>query len=244
MRFLGALLLLIATAATGDYYATLEVDKKATQKEIKASYRRLALKHHPDKNPEDRAGAEERFRDVAAAYEVLGDEKLRKRYDAGGGKGGFPGGGGRGGFGRGGHPFRNANDIFADFFGTSDPFAAFEKIFDDLDGGGDGDPFGGADPFAGMMGGMFGKMGGNMGGARSSFSFSSSTMTSSGGKTVTKTMKTSTDGSGRSTRSASLEESVGGRRTRRMEIEKDGENKAKARKVGGGAPRPFGRLDL
>ncbi|EGB05594.1 hypothetical protein AURANDRAFT_17267, partial [Aureococcus anophagefferens] len=108
-----------------DYYKTLGIDKKATKKEVKAAYRTLALKWHPDKNPDDRAAAEQKFREVAEAYEVLSDDEQRRQYDSVGGIPGFGGGGrgGRGGpFGGG---FRNADDIFKDFFGTSDPFADF-----------------------------------------------------------------------------------------------------------------------
>lgn len=63
-----------------DYYATLGVPKTATAKDIKAAFRRLARKHHPDVNPGDKA-AESRFKDVNEAYEVLGDADKRKKYD-------------------------------------------------------------------------------------------------------------------------------------------------------------------
>lgn len=63
-----------------DYYATLGVPKTATAKEIKAAFRRLARKHHPDVNPGD-TKAEGKFKDVNEAYEVLGDAEKRKKYD-------------------------------------------------------------------------------------------------------------------------------------------------------------------
>lgn len=82
-----------------DYYAVLGVAKNASQAEIKKAYRRLAQKHHPDANSGDK-GAEERFKEVSAAYDVLGDESKRKEYDrirdmaaAGVGFGGSQGGG-------------------------------------------------------------------------------------------------------------------------------------------------------
>ncbi len=63
-----------------DYYAVLGVGKEASQEEIKKAYRKLALKYHPDKNPGDKV-AEEKFKEVAEAHEVLGDPEKRKKYD-------------------------------------------------------------------------------------------------------------------------------------------------------------------
>src|ERR671923_758997 len=63
-----------------DYYATLGVSKKASEKEIKQAYRKLARKFHPDVNPGDKK-AEARFKDINEAYEVLGDPAKRKKYD-------------------------------------------------------------------------------------------------------------------------------------------------------------------
>jgi molecular chaperone DnaJ len=67
-------------AALRDHYATLGVERKATMVEIKAAYRRLALRYHPDRNPGDRA-AEERFKELSLAYAVLSDEDKRAHYD-------------------------------------------------------------------------------------------------------------------------------------------------------------------
>src|SRR5690348_17336226 len=81
-------------ATVKDLYETLGVSKTANQDEIKKAYRRLARKHHPDANPGDSA-AEERFKDVQQAYDVLSDAEKRKQYDRFGsqnGRGGPAGG--------------------------------------------------------------------------------------------------------------------------------------------------------
>ena len=95
-----------------DYYETLGVSKTATAKEIKKAYRKLASDLHPDKNPGNDV-AEEKFKDVSAAYDVLGDEAKRKEYDevrSLGPVGGFGGGGGGARGGPGGFTF-NVDDM-------------------------------------------------------------------------------------------------------------------------------------
>jgi curved DNA-binding protein CbpA len=64
-----------------DYYQVLGIGRDATQEEIKRSFRRLALRYHPDHNPEDPKQAEERFKEINEAYEVLSDEARRRQYD-------------------------------------------------------------------------------------------------------------------------------------------------------------------
>src|SRR4029077_18173873 len=85
--------------ANNDLYKVLGVDRKASPDELKKAYRKLARQYHPDRNPGDKK-AEERFKEVSAAYDVLGDPDKRKQYDRGGlfGVGGTGGAGGPGGF--------------------------------------------------------------------------------------------------------------------------------------------------
>jgi molecular chaperone DnaJ len=88
-----------------DFYAVLGVSKDATPEEIKKKYRKMARELHPDKNPGDKA-AEERFKGVSEAYDVLSDDAKRKEYDEA--RSLFAGGGfrpGGGGFGAGGQQY-------------------------------------------------------------------------------------------------------------------------------------------
>ncbi|XP_059962872.1 dnaJ homolog subfamily B member 3-like [Mesoplodon densirostris] len=107
-----------------DYYEVLGVPRQASIEAIRKAYRKLALKWHPDKNPENKEEAERRFRQVAQAYEVLSDAEKRDvydRYDEAGVEGGW---GGRP-FGdpfEGVFTFRDPADIFREFFGGRDPF--------------------------------------------------------------------------------------------------------------------------
>jgi molecular chaperone DnaJ len=105
-----------------DYYEVLGVTKTASGEEIKSAYRKLAMKYHPDRNPDD-PNAEEKFKEASLAYEVLSDTSKRQRYD----QYGFAGVNGSGA-----NPFTNVNDIFshfADIFGGG---------FDFFGGGGSG----------------------------------------------------------------------------------------------------------
>ena len=118
-----------------DFYEILGVAKTASAEEIKKAYRKLAIKYHPDRNPGDTA-AEEKFKEISNAYEVLSDASKRQRYDqlgheaftstGGQGFGGFGGGGGGG--------FRDPMDIFSQFFGGGSGGGSFS--FEDLFGGG------------------------------------------------------------------------------------------------------------
>ncbi len=102
-----------------DYYETLGVERAATDDDIKKAFRKLARQHHPDAhhNHGDKKQAEEKFKEIAEAYEVLSDQEKRKRYDTFG-HAGAQGGGGFEGFDFGQGGFGDIfNDIFEDFFG-------------------------------------------------------------------------------------------------------------------------------
>src|SRR5438876_5961205 len=101
-----------------DYYEILGVSRTAADQEIKSAYRRLAMRHHPDKNPND-ASAEEKFKEAAEAYSVLADPEQRRRYDRFGHAGVSSGAGpswGAPGFG-------GIEDILGDLFGFGDVFS-------------------------------------------------------------------------------------------------------------------------
>jgi molecular chaperone DnaJ len=107
-------------ARPGDHYKTLGVDRKASQDEIKKAYRKLARQYHPDTNKD--AGAEERFKQISEAYDVLGDPEKRKRYDRGGGVfagGPFGGAGGAAGGGAGAGDYGSFSDILSGIFNTA-----------------------------------------------------------------------------------------------------------------------------
>jgi molecular chaperone DnaJ len=100
-----------------DYYEILSVGKNADEAEIKKSYRKLAMKYHPDRNPDDKT-AEAKFKEAKEAYEVLSDSKKRAAYDRFGHAGVSGMGAGQGGAGFGGfRGFEGFGDIFGDVFG-------------------------------------------------------------------------------------------------------------------------------
>ncbi|KAL9377475.1 hypothetical protein Peur_028810 [Populus x canadensis] len=144
-----------------DYYKILQVDKTAKDDDLKKAYRKLAMKWHPDKNPNNKKEAEAQFKQISEAYDVLSDPQKRVVYDQygeeglkgqvppPGASGAGPGPGGASFFSAGDGPAsfrfnpRNADDIFAEFFGFSSPFGGM--------GGGSGGMRGTRFP-----GGMFG----------------------------------------------------------------------------------------
>jgi molecular chaperone DnaJ len=103
--------------AKRDYYETLGVAKNASDEELKKAYRKLAMKYHPDRNPDSKE-AEEKFKQAKEAYEVLSDEQKRGAYDRFGHAGVDPNAGMAGGGGMGGAGFADAfGDIFGEIFG-------------------------------------------------------------------------------------------------------------------------------
>ena len=105
--------------AKRDYYDVLGVNKSADKEEIKKAYRKLALKHHPDKNKGDKS-SEEKFKEASEAYHVLSDEKRKANYDQFG-HAAFQGAGGQGGFSN--FDFSSSfSDIFEDVFGDFGDF--------------------------------------------------------------------------------------------------------------------------
>lgn len=142
-----------------DYYAVLGVSKDADEAALKKAYKKLAIKYHPDKNPDNQTEAQAKFQEVAEAYDVLSDPEKRKVYDMYGEeglKGGIPPGGAEGGM-PGGMP-GGMSGAFGGGGYTMDEEAA-QRIFESIFGGGMGG-FGG-----------FGGMGGGMGGGRRGTSF-------------------------------------------------------------------------
>ncbi|WP_392566311.1 molecular chaperone DnaJ [Utexia brackfieldae] len=103
--------------AKKDYYEILGVGRDADEREIKKAYKRLAMKFHPDKNQDDKANAEEKFKEIKEAYEVLTDAQKRASYDQYGHAAFEQGAGGGGGGGFGGFGGADFGDIFNEFFG-------------------------------------------------------------------------------------------------------------------------------
>lgn len=118
--------------AKRDFYEILGVDKSASKDEIKKAYRKVAIKYHPDKNPDNKE-AEENFKEAAEAYEILSNDEKRQRYDRFGHQG--VGGAGGGGFSGGG---MNMDDIFSQFGDIFGGGGRGGSPFDSFFGGGGG----------------------------------------------------------------------------------------------------------
>lgn len=109
--------------AKRDYYEVLGVSKTASEDEIKKAYRKIAIKYHPDRNPDNKE-AEEKFKEAAEAYDVLHDPQKRQQYDQFGFDGPM-GGGGFGGFGGGSFSMDDIFSMFGDIFGGRGGFGGF-----------------------------------------------------------------------------------------------------------------------
>jgi molecular chaperone DnaJ len=108
--------------ASKDYYKILNVSKDASQEEIKKAYRKLALKYHPDANPDNKEEAEKKFKEIGEAYAVLSDPEKRSRYDQ---------------FGSADTANNGAGFDFRNFYGEGmDDFGSFSDIFESFFGGG------------------------------------------------------------------------------------------------------------
>ncbi|KAM9851062.1 dnaJ homolog subfamily B member 2 isoform 2-T2 [Aulostomus maculatus] len=179
-----------------DYYSILGVPKTASQEDIKKAYRKLALKWHPDKNPDNKEEAEKKFKELAEAYEVLSDKSKRESYDTHGSDGMRNAGSGFSsdfpGFN---FTFRNPEEVFAEFFGGQDPFVC--TFLDDFFGGSSSHSSSGqffSFPSSGADFTSFSSMGGlpgliNMGGGGGTRSISTSTCTVNGKRTTTRKIK-------------------------------------------------------
>ncbi len=105
-----------------DYYEVLGVQRNASEAELKKAFKRLAMKHHPDRNPDD-AAAEEKFKEAKEAYEILGDAQKRAAYDQFGHAGVDASAGG-------GHPGGGAS--FSDIFGGVNMFLSGLHFYSEL----------------------------------------------------------------------------------------------------------------
>ncbi|MDD3030977.1 MAG: DnaJ domain-containing protein, partial [Atribacterota bacterium] len=102
--------------AKKDYYQILNISKDASQEEIKKAYRKLALKYHPDANPDNKKEAESKFKEIGEAYSVLSDPEKRARYDQ---------------FGSADTSDSGAGFDFRNFYGEgTDDFGSFSDIFE------------------------------------------------------------------------------------------------------------------
>lgn len=124
----------MAQATKRDLYEVLAVSRTAGADEIKSAYRKAALKWHPDRNPEKKKEAEERFREATEAYSILSDAQRREVYDRYG-HAGLSGAGFEGGLDS--SMFRDFQDIFGDFFGFEDLFGGGRRTRSRVQRGGD-----------------------------------------------------------------------------------------------------------
>ena len=153
--------LLLGVAASQTYYKRLGIKPQATEKEIKKAYRKMAMKHHPDKNPQNKEESERKIKLINEAYEVLGDKKKREMYDLYGdsGQSGSPGSTGSSGSGHSGPQYHqqpgSSGTSGYTFYSSGFPGGAgSSQWFDPTAGGFSASSFGGAGAgFSGFPGG-------------------------------------------------------------------------------------------
>jgi len=215
-----------------EYYETLGVERTATPEEIKKAYRKLAIIHHPDKNP-DNPEAAEKFKLLAEAYEVLSDPTSRREYDMGGPSAVGGGGGGHGGYRSGG--FSRPEDVFSAFFGSSDIFDILSSMGSPMARGGSmggsmpgsmgRSPFGGSGSLfdEGFGDGGFGMASLFSSGGTPGSSSVSTTTTITNGRRVTKTTRRTVSPGGTARVETSTSEGVAEPRgTRRVTMSSSG----------------------
>merc|ERR1719287_38670 len=137
--FLSLLLALAAAAKT--HYDALGIEKSATLQDIKKAYRKLAVQHHPDRNPGNEEAATVKFREISEAYEVLSDKDSRRNYDHMLKHGGTGMGGDFGGFQRqrgGRDPFEQFHSVFENDPFFADAFKGMDDLFEKTFAGGGG----------------------------------------------------------------------------------------------------------
>ena len=196
-----------------DYYEVLGVPKDATEEQIRKAYKKLAIKWHPDKNPDNRKQAEEKFKEIGEAYSVLSDPQKRNQYDNGG--------------------FSFADFGFDDGF---DPMEIFKSFFNRHGKGGkDGFGFGFDDDFFkdddfGNFG-NFGKMDfGDFGGFGQSSGTSVRTTTQIiNGKKITKTETTTIDSNGN--KKTVVREETGDGQVKEYLLGEDGKKQEKYKEI-------------
>eukprot|EP00349_Pseudokeronopsis_sp_Brazil_P005457 CAMPEP_0202966314 /NCGR_PEP_ID=MMETSP1396-20130829/10677_1 /ASSEMBLY_ACC=CAM_ASM_000872 /TAXON_ID= /ORGANISM="Pseudokeronopsis sp., Strain Brazil" /LENGTH=426 /DNA_ID=CAMNT_0049690027 /DNA_START=103 /DNA_END=1383 /DNA_ORIENTATION=- len=193
-----------------NYYDRLGIDKKATDKEIKKAYRKLAIKYHPDKNPTNKEDAERKFKQLTEAYEVLSDKKKRQEYDLYGEAGpnnGMPGQGQPGSSGG----FQGNPGDFQEFFNFGGPNGGGFTFKTSSFGSQSSGQFGGnsfdATGFGDILSGLFGAGGSNSGPRMGGFSpqngFNFDNFQSSGQSTEKKSTKSTSTKKTKSSSSSS-----------------------------------------
>jgi curved DNA-binding protein CbpA len=210
-----------------DYHEVLGVNKDASDNEIRRAYKKLAVKWHPDKHPDNKKEAEEKFKEISEAYSVLSDPKKKSEYDNGGFS--FEDFGGFDDF----DPFSMFDSFFGKGFGKHGGFGnfGFDDDDDDFFGGGFGKGFGMGKNFGGFKGfddddfGFGGNFGGGFGGQGTSVKKTTQIIN---GKKITKTETTTIDKNGN--KKTVVKEETGDGRVKEYYLGEDGQKIQNQRK--------------